>query len=164
MLHTLKKIFTRHVAKEAPSAVNDYAPNQLVPSDITPALPPLRPQHEPDTVVSADDAIIDRFGPLLVHCPKNIKVIETLAEAYGRKMMFDQSLSFYQQALAIAGGKNVSIEKAIEETTLKRFDVELNQLDPRASDYAAQRERMQNQRLEYQWHEMEESPKEQPSR
>jgi hypothetical protein len=33
----------------------------------------------------------------------------------------------------------------------------LNLLDPKAPDYAAQRERLQNKRLEYQWHEMEES-------
>jgi hypothetical protein len=55
------------------------------------------------------------------------------------------------------GGKNAAIEHAIEETTLKKLDLELSQLDPKAPDYAAQRERLQNQRLEYQWHEMEES-------
>jgi hypothetical protein len=55
------------------------------------------------------------------------------------------------------GGKNAAIEHAIEETTLKKLDLELSQLDPKAPDYAAQRDRLQNQRLEYQWHEMEES-------
>jgi hypothetical protein len=74
--------------------------------------------------------------------------------------MFDQSLSFYQRALAIAGGKNATIEKAIEETTLKRFDLELSRIDQKAPDHAAQSERMENQRLEYQWHTMEESPQE----
>ena len=117
------------------------------------ALPPPHVQNEPAEV----DAIINRFEPLLVHCPKNTKVIETLAEAYARKMLFDQSLSLYRRALEIVGGKNAAIEHAIEETTLKKLDLELNQLDPKAPDYAAQRERLQNKRLEYQWHEMEES-------
>jgi hypothetical protein len=103
-----------------------------------------------------DDAIINRFEPLLVHGPKNIKILETLAEAYARKRMFDPALSFYQRALQIAGGKNAAIEAAITETTLKKFDAELSQLDPKAPDQAAQRERIQNQRLEFQWHEMEE--------
>jgi len=153
----LKHILARHVAEEAPSAVNNHALDQLIVSAITPGLPPLRPQHGPVPVVSADDAIINRFAPLLVHCPRNIKVLETLAEAYARKRMFDQSLSFYRRALAIAGGKNAAIEAAIEATTLKRFDLELSQLDPKASDQAVQRERIQNQRLDYQWHEMEEA-------
>jgi cytochrome c-type biogenesis protein CcmH/NrfG len=105
----------------------------------------------------ADDAIIKRFELLLVHCPRNTKILETLAEAYARKRMFDQSLSFYRSALEIAGGKNAAIEEAIEATTLKRFDLELSQLDPKASDQAVQRERIQNRRLDYKWHEMEES-------
>ena len=78
-----------------------------------------------------DDGIIRRFEALLVHGPKNIKIHKTLAEAYARKMMFDKSLSFYQSALKIAGGKNAAIEKAIEETTLKKIDRELSQLDRR---------------------------------
>jgi hypothetical protein len=158
VLRALKKIFARHVAKEAPSALNGHAPGQPTASAITLAPPPPQRRPEPVTAVLVDDAIINRFEPLLVHCPRNIKILETLAEAYARKGMFDQSLSFYRRALEIVGGKNASIEKAMAETTLKKFDAELSQLDPNAPDYAAQRERIQNQRLEYQWHEMEESP------
>ncbi|HXR07604.1 MAG TPA: hypothetical protein VN765_09760 [Candidatus Acidoferrum sp.] len=105
----------------------------------------------------ADDAIIKRFELLLVHCPRNTQVLQTLAEAYARKRMFDQSLSFYRSALEIAGGKNAAIEEAIEAATLKRFDLELSQLDPKAPGQALQRERIQNRRLDYQWHEMEEA-------
>lgn len=157
VLRALKRIFTRHVAEETPSAMNGHASDQLTASAAATALPPLRPQGKPVAPVSPDDAIIERFEPLLVHCPRNTKVLEMLAEAYARKRMFDQSLSFYQRALAIAGGNNAAIEKAIEETTLKRFDLELSQIDQKAPDHAAQSERMENQRLEYQWHTMEES-------
>jgi hypothetical protein len=107
-------------------------------------------------LVSAEDVIINRFEALLVHCPRNIKILETLGEAYARKMMFDQSLSFYQKALEIAGGKNAAVEAAITETRLKKFDMELSQLDLKAPDQVVQRERIQNQRLDYQWHEREE--------
>jgi hypothetical protein len=160
VLRALKKIFARHAAEEAPSATNGHAPDPLTASVLTTALPPRRPQHKRVAAVVGDDAIINRFEPLLVHCPRNIKVLETLAEAYARKKKFDQSLSFYQRALAIVGGKNAAIEAAIEETTLKKFDLELSQLDPKAPDHDAQLEGMQNQRLEYQWHTMEESPEE----
>ena len=154
VLRALKKIFARHVAEEAPSAGNGHAPEQPAAEALATVLPPPRPQVAPATA----DAIIGRFEPLLVHCPNNTKVLKTLAEAYARKNMFDKSLSFYQRALAIAGGKNAAIEEAIEATTLKRFDLELSQIDAKAPDHAAQCERMQNQRLDYQWHEMEESP------
>jgi len=153
IVRSLKHMFGWHVAKEARSGPNGHVPDHPTDSVLAAALLPPHVQNEQAEV----DAIISRFEPLLVHCPKNIKVIETLAEAYARKMMFNQSLSLYRRALEIVGGKNAAIEHAIEETTLKKLDLELNQLDPKAPDYAAQRERLQNKRLEYQWHEMEES-------
>jgi hypothetical protein len=158
VLRALKKRFARHVVEETPPATNGHADGQLPASAVTTALPPLRPQSKSVATVSEDDAIIKRFELLLIHCPRNTKVLEMLAEAYARKRMFDQSLSFYRRALAIAGGKNAAIEAAIEATTLKRFDLELSQLDPKAADQAVQREGIQNRRLDYQWREMEESP------
>jgi len=151
-------MFARHVAEESPLAMKGRTPDQSCASAVTTVLPPLQPQGEPIATVLGDDAIIERYELLLVHCPRNTKVLEMLAEAYARKSMFDQSLSFYGRALEIVGGKNAAIEKAIEETTLKRFDQELSQIDQKAPDHADQSERLQNQRLEYQWHTMEESP------
>ncbi len=146
-----------HVAEEAPPAVNGHAPAPSAAAALTWAPPPFRAYQEPlaPAPPADDDGIIRRFEALLVHGPKNIKIHKTLAEAYARKMMFDKSLSFYQSALKIAGGKNAAIEKAIEETTLKKIDRELSQLDPKAPDYAAQRERIENQRLNCRWQAME---------
>lgn len=70
-------------------------------------------------------------------------------------MLFDKSLSYYRRALSIEGGEDEAIKKAISETTLKKLDAELAQLDPAAPDYAARREKIENRRLEYQWQEME---------
>jgi len=148
----LKGVFARHAGEEAHSAVNGHAPAESAVPPPVAARPPLEPQPEP----VSPETIINRFEPLLVHAPRNIKVLETLAEAYARKMMFDQSLSLYRRALDVVGGKNPDIEKAIARTTLKKLDWMLSQIDPNAPDQAAQRERIQNQRLEFQWHEMEE--------
>jgi cytochrome c-type biogenesis protein CcmH/NrfG len=150
-------MFARPVVEEKTPAMNDRAVEQSAASAATTTLPPLRPQSGPVATDLEDDAIIKRFELLLMHCPRNTKVLEMLAEAHARKGMFDQSLSFYRRALAIAGGKNAAIEEAIEATTLKRFDLELNQLDPKAPDQAVQREQIQNRRSDYQWHELEES-------
>jgi predicted Zn-dependent protease len=153
VLRSLKSIFARRVADEAPSVVNGHAPAQFTASAHAPILPPLQTALEAGT----PEAIIKRFEPLLVHGPKNIKVLETLAQAYARKTMFDKALSLYQRALEIMGGKNPVIEEAIAETTLKKLDLELSQVDPKAPDQADQRERIQNRRLDFQWHEMEET-------
>ena len=47
-----------------------------------------------------------------------------------------------------------SLKSRSKETTLKKLDWELSKLDPKTPEYAAQRERIQNQKLEYQWHAM----------
>jgi hypothetical protein len=152
MFRALKSLFTRHVAEEVPSVLHSHAPAQSAVSHLPPTSQPPQPQPEPDT----PDEIIQRFEPFLVHGPRNVKVLETLAKAYARKMMLDQSLSLYGRALEVMGGKNTAIEAAIEETTLKKLDLELSQVDPEAPDQADQCERIQNRRLEYQWHTMEE--------
>ena len=76
VLGILKSMFARHVAKEAPSVVNGYAPDQSTTSALTPALPPRQPQPEPLTA----DAIILRFELLLMHGPRSLKVL-----AYGTR-------------------------------------------------------------------------------
>jgi hypothetical protein len=147
----MKKIFAMPVAPEAPPAVNCPALENPAAALSTILLPPY-PQLEPVTT----DAIIKRFEPLLIHCPKNVKILQTLAEAYALKGMFDRSLSFYGHALEIEGGKNAAIEEAINKITLQKFDLELSQLDPKAPDHAAECERLQNLRLVYLWQAMEE--------
>jgi hypothetical protein len=92
---------------------------------------------------------------LVVHCRRNTTILTKLAAAYAGKGLFDKSLSFYQQALQVEGGKNAAIQKAIADTTLKKLDLELSHLDPKAHDYSTQSERIRNQRLEFQWHEMQ---------
>ena len=130
-------------------------PGGATPAPVSPSLSLFHPREEALTDYLSDDAIIKRFEPLLAHCPRNIKILTTLAEACARKMMFDKSLSFYERALEIGGGKRPDIEKAFAETTLQKLDLELSQLDPKSPDYATQRERIQNERLEHQWEEME---------
>ena len=113
MLRAFKKLFARHVTEEAPSDVSSHASDRPAAAAPT-ALPP------PPEPISTD-VVISRFEPLLVHAPRNIKVIKTLAEAYARKMMFDQSLSLYRRASEIVGGRNTGIERSIEETTQKKL-------------------------------------------
>jgi cytochrome c-type biogenesis protein CcmH/NrfG len=154
-LRGLRKIPAGLVGTPAIPPANDgTAPAQAGPAPVV-APPPLRPKNAPVAAAPSEEAIIRRFEPLLEHCPRNSRILKTLAEAYARKQLFDKSLSYYRRALQAEGGKDEAIEKAISEMTLKRFDAELGRLDPKAPDYAAQREKIENRRLEFQWHEME---------
>jgi tetratricopeptide (TPR) repeat protein len=150
----LKNISPSNLAPEVPASPVNPAQEALpTPSSQAATLLPSRPKN-PQAPVSTDDAIIKRFEPLLVHCEKNTTILKKLAEAYARKMMFDKALLLYQRALIIAGGKNAAIEAAMAEIALKRLDQRVTLLDPKAPDYAAQREQLQNRRLEYQWKTM----------
>jgi hypothetical protein len=107
------------------------------------------------TAEMSDDSTVERLEPLLEHCPRNIRLLTKLAEAYARKMIFDRSLSLYQRALEVGGTKREDIEMSYAETMLKKLDWEFSQLDPNSPDFEVQRERIQTRRRDYQGHEIE---------
>jgi hypothetical protein len=164
-----KKLFHKQSLASSPAKVElpsqessppwkDQAHVKLTGETSAPASPSghmFHPPEETRTDSLSDDALINRFEPLLEHGPRNIKILTIMAEAYARKLMFDKALSYYQRALEIGGAKRADIEQASAETMLKKIDFELSQLDPKSPDFAVQRERIQNQRQESQWQEME---------
>lgn len=86
----------------------------------------------------------------LVNEPKNLKVYRSLAEQYTQKKDFDRALDYYNRIIEMEGGSEPSIERAIAELTLKKFDLALSQLDPGAADYAEKTGQLTQQRQEYQ--------------
>jgi len=68
--------------------------------------------------------------------PNNLKLLRSLAELYTEKKEFDRALRYYQQIKASDLGHDPSLDRAIAETTRRRFDHELSLLDPQAPDYA----------------------------
>jgi tetratricopeptide (TPR) repeat protein len=73
--------------------------------------------------------------------PKNLKNLRSAAELFLQRKEFDRALEHYNRIIAAEGVADPSVEKAITETTLKKFDHDLGQLDPNIpeqSDKAAQ--------------------------
>jgi len=95
------------------------------------------------------EAIISQYEPLLAHCPKNIRILKTLAEAYASQQLFDKALACYKRVQAIHGGESADIKSAITQTTMARFDAAISRLDSGAPDYEAQRSRLENERREF---------------
>jgi tetratricopeptide (TPR) repeat protein len=106
--------------------------------------------HSPPNLAE-DDTLIKRYEMLVIHCPNNTAVLTTLADAYVRRERYDTALVCYQRALKHAGVNAPALKQAIVETNLKKFETALHQLDLAAPDYAAKRERLQNERLAYEW-------------
>jgi len=67
--------------------------------------------------------------------PKNLKLLRSVAELCAQKKEFDRALGYYQKIIGSDGAADASIEKAIIDTTIKKFDHELSTLDPQATDY-----------------------------
>jgi tetratricopeptide (TPR) repeat protein len=95
------------------------------------------------------ERLIREYETRLSSEPGNIKLLRSIAELCAQKKEFDRSLSYYKQILAIAGATDPSLEKAIAETTVRRFDHALSQLDPNAADYPEQSARIKAERDAY---------------
>src|ERR1051326_6400250 len=70
--------------------------------------------------------------------PNNLKLLRSVAELYTQKNQFDLALSYYQKIKVTEAGADASLDSAIADTTRRKFDYELSQLDPSAPDYKDQ--------------------------
>ena len=82
--------------------------------------------------------------------PNNLKVVRRLAELYAQKKQFERALGLYERIKSSDMGNDPSLERAIADTIVRRFDDQLEQLDPAAPDYAEQSARIQAEKLNFQ--------------
>jgi tetratricopeptide (TPR) repeat protein len=85
--------------------------------------------------------------------PRNLKLLRNLAELYTQKKDFDRALEYYERIRSSEGGTDPSLEKAISDTTLRKFDHQLSQLDPAAPDNAERKAQIQAERDTFQLNE-----------
>jgi tetratricopeptide (TPR) repeat protein len=94
--------------------------------------------------------LILEYEERLAQEPNNLKLLRNLAELHTQKNDFARALEFYERIRSSEGGADPSLERAIAETALRRFDHLMSQLDPNTPDYADQVARLQAERQEYQ--------------
>lgn len=82
--------------------------------------------------------------------PNNLKLIRSLAELYTQKKQFDRALQGYEQVKASEMGNDPSLDRAIAETKVRRFEHEIETLDPNAADYSARVEELNAAKLDFQ--------------
>lgn len=97
-------------------------------------------EQENRTVKTADVAadLIADYEARLQNEPTNLKLMRSIAELYAQKNDFDQAIAYYNRILEVMGSADPSIEKLITETTSRKYDYLISQLDTTAPDYNEQ--------------------------
>jgi tetratricopeptide (TPR) repeat protein len=99
--------------------------------------------------VKSDDVatqLIQEYETRLPQEPHNLKLRRNIAELYVQKRDFDRALEYYRQILKDENASDPSLERAVTETTLKKFDHALAVLDPAAPGNADEIERIKGER------------------
>jgi tetratricopeptide (TPR) repeat protein len=102
--------------------------------------------------VKSDDVaqkLIEDLQVKLAAEPNNLKLLRTLGELYSQKKEFDRALEAFGRIISTEGAADSALQKTIAETTVKKFDHALAQLDPQAPDYAQKSEQIKNERDQY---------------
>ena len=109
-------------------------------------------EQEARMVKSEDvtERLIGEYETRLQTEPDNLKVTRELAKLYTEKKQFDQALALYDRIKNSDMGNDPSLERAIADTNVRRFDCQLEQLDAAAPDHAEQSAKLQAEKLGFQ--------------
>jgi tetratricopeptide (TPR) repeat protein len=113
--------------------------------------------EQENRVIRSDDRtneLLAEYEARSAREPDNLKLLRNIAELHAQKKDFDKALDFYQRIRATeAGGADSSLEKAIAETSLKRLDHLISQLDLSIPEQAAQADQLRAEKIVYQLEE-----------
>ncbi|MGA2853385.1 MAG: hypothetical protein ABSE90_04570 [Verrucomicrobiota bacterium] len=96
------------------------------------------------------ERLIGEYEARLHTEPNNLKLVRSLAELFTQKKQFDRALNLYDRIKNSDMGNDPSLDQAIANTHVKRFDYQLEQLNPFEPDQAAQVEKIKADKLAYQ--------------
>jgi tetratricopeptide (TPR) repeat protein len=81
--------------------------------------------------------------------PNNMKKLRSVAELYTQQKNFDRALATYNRIIEKEGAADSSLQKAIAETTIRKLDQAIEQLNPQAPDYAEKSAQLKTERDNY---------------
>ena len=110
----------------------------------------LEQEHRQVKVDDVAERLIREYELRLTREPDNLKLLRSIAELAAQKKDFDKALDFYNRSASAAGGTDPSLERLISDTTTRKFDYALEQLDSNDPDYAEKSAKIQAERLAYQ--------------
>jgi len=109
---------------------------------------------EQENRVQKSDDVVERliaeYEARLQTEKDNIRLVRQLAELYTQKKKFDRALEYYERVRQSPTGVDSTLEQAISNTVTRRYDYQLEQLNPAAPDYAAESERIKAEKINFQ--------------
>jgi tetratricopeptide (TPR) repeat protein len=75
------------------------------------------------------DKLIGEYEARLRTEPNNLKLLRSIAELYTEQKRFSEALGFYQKIKESDAGNDASLDRAIMETRVRKFDHEIAQID-----------------------------------
>jgi tetratricopeptide (TPR) repeat protein len=87
---------------------------------------------------SVADRLIGEYQTRLQTEPNNLKITRELAKLYSEKNQFPEAFALFDKLRASEMANDPALDRAIGEATLKRFEFDLQQLNPLAPDHAEQ--------------------------
>ena len=96
------------------------------------------------------ERLIGEYEERLQTEPTNLKILRSLAELYTQKKQFDRALELYDRVKKSDMGNDPSLDQSIAGTIVKKFDFQMEQLDPLAPDHDAQVEKIKTEKLAFQ--------------
>ena len=94
--------------------------------------------------------LIDEYEARLQNEPDNTKLMRSLAELYTQQNQFDRALEYYQRLKQAGVVGDATVDRAITDTTVKRFDFQIAELNPLAVDHAEQLAKLKADKAEFQ--------------
>lgn len=98
----------------------------------------------------AIDRLIADYTERIAKDPNNLKLLRSMAELHASKGDYDQALHFFNEIVAREGGSDPSLDRAISEITVKKFDRLIAELDPQQPNYEQDLARLNAERAQFQ--------------
>lgn len=83
--------------------------------------------------------LIDQYLARLATDPGNLKLLKNIAELYAQQKDYYRAIEFYHKIEVIPGAMDATLEQARNEMIVRRYNQVIEQLDPAAENYEAQK-------------------------
>jgi tetratricopeptide (TPR) repeat protein len=109
--------------------------------------------EQQNRVVKTEDVterLIGEYETRLKTEPENLKLVRQLAELYTQKKQFERALEFYDRIKNSGMGNDPSLETAIANTKVRRFEHQITEVNPFDANHAEQVAKIQAEKLAFQ--------------
>ncbi len=109
-------------------------------------------EQENKVVKSEDttDRLIREYEGRVKAEPNNLKTVRSLAELYSQRKEFDKALGLYGKIKTTEAGNDPSLDRAIAETTMKKYEAQIAALDVNAPDFSEKLAQFEAEKKVYQ--------------